>query len=285
MPRWLLVEVHGPWGSDAVAQSELGPHAPAVWRRALQQRGVRIITIRRDLDRRHFEAQRSLRLVYVVPPRPGGLPVVARTDLVDLHDVVAATEWLVAGGEPTSHWYEDPDPYVLVCTNGKHDPCCAVQGRPIVRELRDTAWDEHLWECSHIGGDRFAGNVVVLPDGLYFGRCTPEDTIRVLAARVEGRLDMTRLRGRCTLSLTEQAAEHHVRRTRHLDALDAVVGVTTRGDGLVEISVQSGDGPPETVEVEVSRTTVDTLDALTCKGSPDQHYGVFTAVTVGPRGR
>lgn len=273
------MEVHGPWGSDAVGESELGPHAPRVWRRAMQQRGIRVVAIRRDLDRRHFERPPDIRLVYVVPPRPGGDAVVLRTDLVDLHDVVAATEWLVSGDEPTSRWREDPEPYVLVCTNGKHDACCAGHGRPIVRALRDTPWDGVVWECSHIGGDRFAGNVVVLPDGLYFGRCTAEGAQAMLAARDEGRLDATHLRGRCTLSLDEQAAEHHVRRELALDRLDAVVDVQTRADGRVAVGVQRS-GAVEHVIVDVARTSVDTLDPLTCKGRPDQTYPAFTAVTV-----
>ena len=32
---WLLVEVQGSWGHDAVHDSELGPHAPKVWRQAM----------------------------------------------------------------------------------------------------------------------------------------------------------------------------------------------------------------------------------------------------------
>ena len=29
----------------------------------------------------------------------------------------------------------------------------------------------------HVGGDRFAGNLVCLPEGLYFGRVGPEETL------------------------------------------------------------------------------------------------------------
>ena len=37
---------------------------------------------------------------------------------------------------------------------------------------------EHTWEVSHIGGDRFAANLLVLPDGLYYGRVTPRGRAR-----------------------------------------------------------------------------------------------------------
>ncbi len=38
---WLLVEVNGPWGRDAIVHSELGPHAPLVWRQAMKRQGIR----------------------------------------------------------------------------------------------------------------------------------------------------------------------------------------------------------------------------------------------------
>ena len=56
-----------------------------------------------------------------------------------------------------------------VCTHGKHDACCAEKGRPIAGAL-SAAYPEETWEVSHIGGDRFAGNALVLPYGLYLGR-------------------------------------------------------------------------------------------------------------------
>ena len=40
---------------------------------------------------------------------------------------------------------------------------------------------EQTWEVSHVGGDRFAANLLVLPDGLYYGRVTPDDAPAVAA--------------------------------------------------------------------------------------------------------
>ena len=34
------------------------------------------------------------------------------------------------------------EPLFLVCTNGRHDQCCANLGRPLVRALRDSPWAE-----------------------------------------------------------------------------------------------------------------------------------------------
>ncbi len=134
---WLLVEVQGSWGRDAVHDSELGPHAPKVWRQAMSSRGVRVITIRRDLDRSSKHTVDGVRVVHVVAGRPGTTVATAhRVVLDDLHHVVAATESIANGHGPDAGWAVDDERYVLVCTNGRHDACCATYGRPLVRDLR-----------------------------------------------------------------------------------------------------------------------------------------------------
>ena len=50
----------------------------------------------------------------------------------------------------------------LVCTNGKRDACCARDGLPVARALAALRPDE-AWECSHLGGHRFAANVALAP--------------------------------------------------------------------------------------------------------------------------
>ena len=66
---------------------------------------------------------------------------------------------------------------MLVCTHGVHDTCCAIRGRPVAAALA-AEWPGQVWECSHVGGDRFAPNVVVLPDGFYYGNLDPESAVR-----------------------------------------------------------------------------------------------------------
>jgi hypothetical protein len=113
-------------------------------------------------------------------------------------------------------------PVFLVCTHGKHDACCARHGRPLyeaVSELVDEGW---AWQCSHVGGDRFAGNLVCLPEGVYYGRVGPGDAWVVLDEHLSGRVHLPTYRGRSCHSFPVQAAERAVREAAGLTGLDEV---------------------------------------------------------------
>lgn len=259
--RWLLVEVRGSWGRDSIANTDLGRHVDDDWRDRMRADGIRVVAIRRDLDR---VAHQPLRIFYVDSTANGGSWC---RDVAGLHNVSQATELLPAEGSDDG-WTRHPDPVVLVCTNGKHDSCCATFGRPVVRTLRSSAHAASVWECSHIGGDRFAGNVVVLPEGLYFGRCTPGAAEALLDGYHAGRLDLAHYRGRSTLSYMHQAAEYFTRRELGLDAIDAVTSVHRVGDPADGRFVVTLADSTRT-KVQVRRTIEPAASALTCTGPGD----------------
>ena len=213
--------------------------------------------------------------MYVVAPRPGAVAGSAhRRTIGHLNEVVSATASIAAGHGHDDAWVPDSDRYVLVCTNGRHDPCCATYGRPIVRGLRETQWAADVWECSHIGGDRFAGNVVLLPDSLYFGRLDLAAAEAVLEAHDDGRLDLDRFRGRSTFRLHEQAAEHHVRRQLGVDALDAIRSIERVDDEHLRVDVAAGDDVVA-YDVVVERIAVPAPSPLTCTGKEGLSYPAF----------
>ncbi len=65
--RWLLIEVRGAWGRDAVADSDLGRYVSSSWRQRLHAADVRVIAIRRDLDR---SSEDALQMFFVDSGRP-----------------------------------------------------------------------------------------------------------------------------------------------------------------------------------------------------------------------
>ena len=101
------------------------------------------------------------------------------------------------------------EPLFLVCTHGRKDVCCAIDGR-VVAAVLDDALPGAVWETTHLGGDRFAGNVVILPEGSQYGRLDGDVAPQVVLDHLDGRVDLDRWRGRCSWHPAAQAAVHDV---------------------------------------------------------------------------
>jgi hypothetical protein len=260
--RWLLIEVRGAWGRDSIADTDLARYAPASWRRRLHDARIRVIVIRRDLDR---SVNRALETFYVDSGQLTNKGRGWRHTVATLHAAVDATAELPRLGDG---WRPHQDPLVLVCTNGRHDACCATFGRPLVRAVRQSDRHGRVWECSHIGGDRFAGNLVILPEGLYFGRCDGESAQRVLDAYACGEIDLDHYRGRSVLGFYEQAVDYFVRRELGLTAIDAITAVRRvdpASSGVFTVDVTS-DGASTTVRAEIARNATTASTPITCTG-------------------
>jgi Sucrase/ferredoxin-like len=173
----------------------------------------------------------------------------------------------------------ESEPLFLVCTNGARDVCCAERGRPLMGALR-VAVGDRAWECSHIGGDRFAGNLVCFPHGMYFGRLGSTDVAAVARAYVEGRVDLERYRGRGGLGFAAQAAEHALRVRTGLDGVDdlRLVGMRRWEDGGgLEAEFATG--------ARVLRVSMRTVRAspprpLTCKSSVTLRPAAYEVVSI-----
>jgi hypothetical protein len=163
-------------------------------------------------------------------PLAGSAPVAARWELVERakpwgrkHDLVAegAKVLLVTGDSPSnaSEGLSLGQRRYLVCTNGARDPCCAIRG-PAVAQALARVLPGQVYECSHLGGHRFAANVLVLPDALCFGRLDARSALALAAELEAGRLPLDNLRGRTTLAPEQQAAEILIRRELGLARLD-----------------------------------------------------------------
>jgi hypothetical protein len=272
VPGWLLIEVRGAWGPDAIHDSAFGEHVPPHFKDGLRARRLRAVCVRSHV---RTEAD-GARLFACAAHRPGRPPTrLWRRDVDSLADVVDAIAELTLDQVPDQGWEPVAEPLVLVCTNGRHDQCCANLGRPLVRALRETRWADRVWECSHVGGDRFAANVVVLPHSLYFGRVEPESGTGLLDALAAGRLDLAHFRGRTSFSLAEQAVEQFVRQELGVDGLDDVVIGPRRDDGSYPVQVGA-----DLLDVRVARRMVSVAEPLTCHGPPNQLVPQFSLVSL-----
>ena len=258
---WLLIEHVGPWGQDALLDARLPDGlGPALKQRARSLR-AKVLLIRRFSSRPDGAGVRVF-AAYADPVRPriesGRLA--DEREVLDL-DLTAFREGGTTGLAP----YDGS--LFCVCTNGRHDACCAERGRPVARAL-DAAHPDETWEVSHIGGDRFAANVVVLPHGLYYGRLDPASAIAAAGAHLSGELDLDHLRGRAAYPMAVQAAEVALRRELGVTRLDDVVLTGRAADGDLTTATFSVVGGSHDVVV---RTTSDPAGAtrLTCKAQRD----------------
>jgi hypothetical protein len=216
--HWLLVEYRGLWSSDALAGSGLSDQVKARLRELRARRPrTRLLLIRRPDRRRH-----PTLAVYVGSSREGeeklgALEIDEHEDLRDVDPWDSAS----AAGEPL----------FLACTHGKHDPCCARHGRPLYEALSEQLESESVWQCTHIGGDRFAGNLLCLPHGVYFGRVERDDVPSVVDEYLDGRISLGHYRGRSCWPFAVQAAERRIRAEEGLTGLEDLSLASAERDG------------------------------------------------------
>jgi hypothetical protein len=123
-------------------------------------------------------------------------------------------------GQANYDRFLQPDPLYLVCTNGRRDLCCARFGFSVYQALREQV-GESVWECSHVGGHRFAANVYHLPDGVLYGRIRLPVVPGIVTAIQAGQLRLENLRGRTIYPQAVQAADYYLRRQSGEVGLDA----------------------------------------------------------------
>ncbi|CAM5787774.1 sucrase ferredoxin [Cellulomonas persica] len=229
--RWFLVENQAGWGRHALLDPPFDPALGRALVHRIEGAGIRPLAIRRPGRR---VTQTGTRWA-LVDSRPGQESVrwgqVA--DVRDLLDVPLDGP----AGTPSDR------PVLAVCAHGRHDRCCAVRGRVVAARLA-AAYPEETWECSHLGGDRFAGTMVLLPHGLYYGWADDADAAAIVDAYLAGRVDPRFLRGRSAYSHPVQAAQHFARAERGDDTLDAYAPLHEErtGDGW-SVQLSTPDGP------------------------------------------
>ncbi len=150
------------------------------------------------------------------------------------------------GGDPVEA------PMYLICTNGNRDKCCSKFGFPLYRSLYDSIPDpeRYVWECSHVGGHRFAGNVITLPDACFYGFVDPKDLLALVAHTEEKRIYLKKLRGRSSLSNEAQVVEKFLMEKENNNRLGAFKweGIEKYGDK--EILAQARlDGKPFRIQL------------------------------------
>jgi Sucrase/ferredoxin-like len=205
---WLLIEHDGPWPAEA-ADAAL-PGALAELAVSAGELGVRVQLIRRPGRRRSRTAAAS-----GGPADPsavfagwtaGSSPWLRRGDSTFVGGLLAQLADLAEGAMP-SFGSPAKAPLYLVCTHGRRDACCARLGAPLARALA-AAHPAQVWETTHVGGHRYAANLVILPHGLYYGPVDEVSATAAIHAYQRGEIAPARYRGRAGERQAQQAARY-----------------------------------------------------------------------------
>lgn len=171
------------------------------------------------------------------------------TTLLCTPGVLMAVEFEKYINSGKANW--DSSPFFLVCTNGKKDKCCAKFGFPVFKFLENHDMGVTVFECTHVGGDRFAANAVLMPAGIYYGRLMVEDVDSLLNATKQNQVYYPNYRGICIRTFFEQAIECYLREFlgdfsadfnftyNVFEEVEAIIGVkATVGRSVFELTME-----------------------------------------------
>lgn len=277
--HWLLVEVRGAWESDALDSTGVTPAARAALDGFLAAVPHSRVLLVRQAARRDLPGV----CVFRVDGREGSESIVA-WELESLDELASLDLGGGGGGAGGAGGVTVDDPLLLVCTHGKRDACCARSGPGVVAALEqevDPAW---VWQSSHVGGHRFAANLVWLPHGLYLARLDEGEMPALGDAVRAGRIRLAHLRGRASYPPPAQAAAAALYERLGVSAVDAVtlVGVEAGedgvGDGVSTVRLHAAGGE------HVYRVRAEPAPALvvSCGGEPEPQTRLVATPVASP---
>lgn len=164
--------------------------------------------------------------------------------------LVQETEWLPGSVEKLK------GSYIFVCSHGSRDRRCGVCGPILIKKFEEEISARGLMDqvfvspCSHIGGHKYAGNVIIYsPDasgeiaGNWYGYVSPDDVPTLLEQHIGKRQIVTQLwRGQMGLSQEEQKKAHNARLQLNTDKDTSKIGIETDGSEAVNNNLTAAGG-------------------------------------------
>ena len=236
---WVLVEHTGPWARKPFSQG-FDPEVASLLDHLSAAAPVKTVVVRRPASAPGQPGEPRLVAVAYCGPGPAWLASTTIGDDRELLELGLDPRDLAAGTRPAG-LDPDADPLYLVCTHARRDACCGKLGRPVARGLAE-ARPGRVWECSHVGGHRFAANLVCLPSGVLYGRVPePVKAVELVGALERGELDLGHLRGVSWQPPAAQAAGALLRERTGLRGLAEVTPLSAEpvADGAWQVLIDT----------------------------------------------
>ena len=257
---WVLLEHAGSWPAQWLEGNDL-PETVQTWTR-LQERTVprsRVAFIKRD----HSGPDRSLYIAVTDPATPRLYHLRWR----DYSDLLAIDVAAVIAGEAQADLVDEI--LAAVCTHGRRDRCCAKFGLPVYRGFQSEP-GLSTWQCTHLGGHRFAANAIFFPSGICYGYLSPKEVAVVAEAARSDQIHLLNYRGRSSYGGPENAADYFVRHQTEITGAKRL-RLEAANDSGTEHRVSFSDGGL-VHRVELTATVEPTLASCGKPPKPETHY-------------
>ena len=254
---WVFLEYGGAWGNDVLPDSDLPEEIKTGIREMMRARpGGTLLFIKKE---RRLSSG-GLRLFVAVPEL--GNPRLYARDL-DSYEAVAGLD-LDGALSDSPDWqpFLSEEPLVLVCTNGKRDRCCARFGLPVYQNLASGAEDWDVWQCSHLGGHKFAPTALLFPTGMCLGRLDPATCVDTVGDFLRGNLHAAHFRGLPVLARPGQAVLHFLLENNpELKIADLVKVEGTVAEDRHSFDIRFGDGSAFQVMLTVEKLAEEEMES------------------------
>ena len=212
---WFLVEYPFAWGVKAFKESDI----PQLVKEKLSSTVNLAPEARLQLIKKSNSGFKDPITIYVALPYENH-PLLYKFLLTNYEKILDFDFVALLSGEQVYREHIQTEPLYLVCTNGKRDACCARFGLPVFASLQSLVRNT-VWQTTHVGGHRFAANVLCFPYGILYGRVSVEDVKSIVELIQQGEVLIEKYRGRACYNEVVQAAEYYLRLKTNVKGISA----------------------------------------------------------------
>ncbi len=268
---WIAVSHSKPWGASALASIDIGEtnrkHLTTIFAICPDSR-VQVITQDISTEKTLFFA-----VAFESDQRLYRIPLVSYDDVQNL-------SWQsMMDGDKAYDQYLTDEPIYLVCTNDQHDPCCGRVGQALFEETKIA---KQVWQSSHLGGDRFAANVVSLPQGNYYRRVTNDGLKKIIDAENHALVDLQHFAGRSCYARIEQVAYYYLLEAQPEAKINQWRLVKTQELEAKTFSCIFESLAPKIVSIELIQINTGIEDFFSCHATTKSEIVYFQLKTIKP---
>jgi hypothetical protein len=270
--RYLLIEYNGSWGEKALNESDI----PTEVKNYLNQftksdKKTKALLIHRPAEDRLIDDRTDMHLpsklhFFLASVTPSSQAIY--TFEIESYEQILEMDLKGIFEQPEDHQavYRE-EPLLLVCVNGRRDRCCALHGMPVFNALTEATSKSTtpvVWQCTHLGGHRFATNMLVLPHGLLYGRVDSNSAFEILRSARTNSVYLPNLRGRTAYMSAVQVADYFLRQQTGEMSLKAFEFIDAQeiGDSAWTVTFEQPDhGQSYRLKVLAEETSVEVYES------------------------